>query len=189
MASEVYSLVTRAESPVTVDEVRSWLRDPPTADNTLLQLLINVATDWAEKYTARELRANTWDLLLDEFSTRICLQRDPVASITSITYLQDENPTPVPVASSVYYLKTLTQFAEVLLLEDQDWPTDVEDQEQAITVRFVTQAHPCLDQAKLAILRLVAWLYENRGDCEDATTAAKKSGAAFLLDQFRIGRV
>jgi hypothetical protein len=35
----------------------------------------------------------------------------------------------------------------------------------------------------------VAWLYENRGDCEDATTAAKKSGAAFLLDQFRIGRV
>ena len=41
------------------------------------------------------------------------------------------------------------------------------------------------------ILRHVAYLYENRGDCDpsSAASSAKLSGATFLYDPFRVARI
>lgn len=186
--SQLYELISAGTVPVDVEEAKCHLRITHDAEDDFLLLLLNAATEAAEKYTGRELRANTWTLTIDEFEARICIRRDPVASITSITHLVDDSAEAV--ATTVYYLKRGPISSEILLQEDQTWPTDTDEREAAIVVTFVTQAHRCTNLAKLAILRAVAFAFENRGDCDPADSEhwLVASGAAKMLDQFRIPR-
>jgi uncharacterized phiE125 gp8 family phage protein len=183
---------------MTVDEAKVYLRVAGSADDALIQLLLEAATEYAESYTRRELRANTWTLSLDEFGDedcgdRISIRRDPVASVTSVTRLVLDVATVF--ASSNYYLKRLQQRSQIVLVDGADWPDDTDDREQAIVVTFVTAPHRALEQIKVGILRHLAYLYENRGDCGDCSsdvvraTSAHASGAAALYDQHRVARV
>ena len=188
--SELYTRTSSGVVPVKLDGVdglKDYLKIEDTASDDLLSQFTEAATDFAEQYTRRDLRANTWTLLLDTFPSRICLRRDPVASITSITYLDDDDASQT-VASSAYTLKKGQQTSEIILLPDEEWPTLVTDREQHITVTFLTAAHWKLDQAKFGIKKMVAYLYENRGDC-DAQKAAQESGATQLWDLLRIARI
>lgn len=179
--------------PVTLAEAKAHLKLGTDADDDLLSLLVNACSEAAEKYAGRELRVNTWTLVVDAFEDRIRIRRDPVAAITSIQY-QDEADATQTVATTVWYLKRGQQFSEVLLQDGQEWPTDVVEREAAITITFTTQAHRYLEQARVAILRHVQFLYENRGDCDPSgpgavVDAMHQSGAARLLDGLRIARV
>lgn len=187
--AKVYKRVSVAASPVSLATMRSYLKIPAsqTADDTLIQSMIDAATEWGEKYTGRDFRAITWDLLLDVFTDRIELRRDPVASITSVERLVSGTLTPV--ASTVFYLKKLVQSSEILLNEDQEWPTDADNREQVIEIQFVTEGFQCQDSIIDAIERMVAFWYRNRGDCPDASDAARRTGVTIILDQFRISRV
>ena len=94
------------------------------------------------------------------------------------------------VASSVYYLKHLTQLDEILLVDGEDWPTDTDEREQAITIEFTAKAYTQgLDRFNNAVMRFVAYLYENRGDCTCDDESASASGASLILGQLRIARV
>lgn len=190
--SQYYELNAAGDLPLTVKQVKGYLKlgEKQHPDDDLLALFLAAAVDYAEKYIGRELRANTWILRLDEFvPVRICLARDPIDTISEVARLVSDTFTAV--ATSVYYLKPNVQASEILLLPDQVWPVDQDvGIEHAIRITFVTKSHRCLDQAKLGILRHVAYLYENRGDCDPKdSNAVELSGAKFLYDQIRITRV
>lgn len=192
--SQVYVRTAEGDSPVAIDEARVHMRLHSEDDDDLISQLILVALDAAESYTRRDFRANTYELLLDKFTDRICLRRDVVDSIGSVTRLVATTETAVP--TTVYYLKRGVQASEILLQDGQTWPTDVDNREQAIKVTFTTKAHTRLESAKSAILRLTAHLYENRGDCAiiisggaRAFDVVRMSGAGAILDQFRVSRV
>jgi uncharacterized phiE125 gp8 family phage protein len=184
--SQLYEATERGDIPVDVDKVKGHLKIEHDRDDELIGRLMNVAVEFAEAYTARELRANTWKLLVDEFEDRILLRRHPVSSITSVKHLVDD--VWVTVSSSDYYLKKGVQSAEVLLVNDAAWPTDTDEREHAVEVVFVTAPLEQIDLIVDGIHRHVAHLYENRGDC-DAKKSAKESGATTLYDPFRIPRV
>ncbi len=185
--SDLYVLKTAGTKCLSTTDMKSYLKGPPSADDALIASMIEAATTWGEKYTGREFRANTWTLLKDEFETRICLNRDPVNAITFVKHLVSASL--VTVATAVYYLKKNTQFSEILLNEDQEWPTDTDDREQVIEIEFVTKPYRCGDAISTAIKRHVAFWYQNRGDCSDCDAAAKGSGVTGIYDQFRIARV
>ena len=188
-ASSFYELVNEKASPVTLALAKSHMKVPAstTADDSYIQSLIETATEYGESYTGREFREKTWKLYVDYFVDRIVIQRNPVASISSVKHLVDDIL--ITVSSSIYYLKKLTQCAEVLLKSDQEWPSDTDDIEHAIVVEFVTGPYTkAEDRIKTAILRHIAWMYSNRGDCA-LQDSAKKSGANVIYDQFRISRV
>lgn len=185
--SQVYTLINFGASPVSLIDMKTFLKVTTTSDDVLIQSLIDSATEWGEKYTGREFRANQWKLLLDIFSERIELRRDPVDVVDSITRLVDESP--ITVSTINYYLKKLTQRTEILLFNDKSWPTDADDREQAIEVNFTTKAYRCLNEIINAIKLHAANLYINRGDCPDSEEAAKKSGATLFYEQFRIVRI
>lgn len=187
MHAAVYRQDSAEESPVSLATMKSYLKITTTADDTLIQSMIDAATEWGEKYTGRDFRAITWDLLLDKFTDRIELRRDPVASITSVKRLVSGSF--VTVAATVFYLKKLVQSSEILLNEDQEWPTDADNREQVIEIQFVTEGFQCQDSIIDAIERIVAFWYRNRGDCRDSREAARRTGATLILDQFRISRV
>lgn len=184
----VYELVAYATSPVSLADMKTYLRISGSSEDALIQSLIDAATAWSEDYTGRQFRENTWKLLLDEFADRIDIRRSPVKEITSITHIV--SGVPAIVAASTYYLKHLTQLAEVLLVDGEDWPTTTDEREQAITVFFTAAVYArALGRFNDAVKRLVAYLYENRGDCTCDTESAIASGASAILGQFRIARV
>jgi len=188
--SEVYVFVSQVASPVLLADMKSYLKVSNTIDDILIQVMIDASTKWGEKYTGRDFRAITWNLLMDCFpaNDRILLKRDPVNTITSVKHLVSDVETTVP--STDYYLKKNTQNSEILLFEDKSWPTDTDNREQAITVEFVTKAFNCGDNIESAIKRHVAHWYYNRGDCgDDCESAAQLSGVKSIYGQFRITRV
>ncbi len=214
--SQVYELVAFGASPVNLAEMKAWMKVTATSEDVLITALISAATEFGEKYTGREFRANEWKLLLDSFSDfgntserfiqdhlgtnagfkrvngasdRIELMRDPVDKDVAvvITHLVDASPVTVPAAD--YYLKKYTQSSEILLFDDKDWPTDTDNREQAIEITFTTKAYRCLEEIKCAIMLHVNNLYTNRGDCPDSEKAGQESGATMKYDQFRISRV
>ena len=183
----VYDLVSAVASPVSLAAMKGYLKITSTADDALIQSMIDAATEWGEKYTGRDFRAITWDLLLDCFTDRISLRRDPVDSITTVKHLVSGSQVTVP--STVYYLKKLTQSSEILLNEDQEWPTDTDNREQAIEIQFVTKGYRCQNEIINAIERTVAFWYRNRGDCADVKRAVEGAGVTIIYNQFRISRV
>lgn len=193
---QVYVRTDPGPPPVTVTEAKDHLRLHSDADDEILTQLLHTATEAVEAYTRRDVRANTYNLLLDEFEDRICVRRDLVDAITSVSYTVSSSP--VVVSSSVYYLRRDVQSSEILLQEDQVWPTDGDIREQGITIVFTTTTPAYLvEVAKSAVLRIVAHLYENRGDVDPVSSGmsvtrsdiVRKSGAGAILDQFRISRV
>lgn len=188
-----YDLTSAGSDPVSLADMKTYLKVPGSADDTLITALITVATEYGEKYTGREFRANTWKLLLDAFSTRIVLNRMPVDSITSVKYLKATVLTAV--VDSTYYLKELVSCAQILLNVDKEWPTDIDEREQGVEIIFDTKKYTRSDKMiDLAIKTHVAYVYYNRGDCPSDAPGAifatgKKSGADSLYNTFRISRV
>lgn len=189
--SDFYTLATPGPPAVSLVDAKSYLKLPKDVhpDDGLVKLLTEQASENAETFTGRDLRVNTWELLRDTFDTRMCLNRDPVDSITSVQRKVDGNF--LTVSASVYYLKKSQQFSEVLLDEDQEWPDDMDEIEHTVKVTFATVAHSRLAEARAAILKHVAYLYENRGDCDPLSNSGGfvLSGAADALMRMRIARV
>jgi hypothetical protein len=184
-----YEIVTTGDLALDLTkEVKPYLKDPPDEDNGLIQLMISAVQQYAEGYMGVDLRARTWKLFLDSFETRICLKKSRVASVTTVQYTLATVLTTI--ISTTYYLKIGTQFSEILLKDDKSWPTDGDDKvkEATIEIVFVTKIPEKIDGYKLAMLKHIAYLYQNRGDIT-TEDAAKKSGAAFFYNQNRIVRV
>lgn len=184
----VYTLLVKAVSPVSLPDMKTFLKVFVAADDTVIQGILDTATDWGESYTGRDFRANSWELLLDEFTDPIILNRNPVDSITSVEHLV--SAAYVAVTATDYYLKKLVQSSEILLVVGKSWPTNTDDREQAIKVEFLTEFGLVYqDRAIDAIKRHVSFMYSNRSDCPDITEAAFEAGSAPIYDQFRIARI
>lgn len=194
----MFEIVTYGDSPVTLDDLKTHLKIPTTFTtlDAYFTKLLKACTLYGEKYTAREFRANTWKYLADEFPYQaFVLRRSPVASVTSITYLQSDNVTVGTVTASDYYLINKQQHAEIWRDDDTDWPVDVSTRKQSVIVEFVTELYAkASDTIEQAIKEHATMMYYNRGECEDCSASAVKEGAKRYgidkyYDQFRVSRV
>ena len=185
--SDLYTLKTAGTVPVSLDDMKAYMKVTASADDDLITSMLSSATTWGENYTGREFRANTWTLITDGFADRMSINRAPVASVASVKHLVSDVLTAI--ADTVYYLKKNLQFAEILLKEDQLWPTDTDAREHAIEIEFVTETYRDTDAIAVAVKRHVSYWYANRGDCADCKQAAEGSGVTAIYDPFRIDRV
>lgn len=182
-----YELTTPGELPFDLKYAKDYLKNKDiTTDDDILQDMIVAVVQSAERYTGRDLRAKTWKLINDCFEDRTLLRRSQVASITSIQYTLLGTLTAI--ATSVWYLKKGYQFSEILLKENQSWPTDLDDIEAGIEIVFLTSIPRYIEEYKSGLLRHLAYFYQNRGDC-DIDSAIKKSGAFESYNHGRIARI
>lgn len=184
--------------PLTVAEVKAYLKIDTSADDDVITLLIQAATQFAEKYTGRDLRTRVWVATLDRFNEthtdRLELRRNQVDTITSIKYWNDEDtPVDTTVDAADYYPKKEQWWTYAVLKSSSDWPDDVDDEqeEQRIRVTFTTVLPECLEEIKVALLRILAAMYECRGDCGTSAQAAVMASkvAGPFLEYFRIPRI
>lgn len=191
-----YRYVVSSSSPtlaLTLDEVKSYLRLPTseTDEDALLTRMINAAVSCFESYTHRVLFRKTFKTYRDSFETlQFVLKKSDYVSLTSFQYLKNSILTDVP--ADMYQIVDTQPYARIVLRDQQFWPADVDVQKESIEITFVAGladelgAYP--DEIAIALLQLVAFLYENRGDCCVSLDNVSKlpQGAVGVFNKYKI---
>lgn len=178
-----------AEEPVTTAELKLWLRQEETDDDTLIASLGAAARSLVEKLCGRQLVTASWRLSLDSFPWpggwqyleapmvypdphTIRIPKAPLQSVASVQYY-DLGGTLQTLASTVYDVDTATDPGRILLAMNQVWPV-ARLRPGAVRVNFTAgygAASAVPESLKTAIKVAAAWLYENRGEAFDPTSA------------------
>lgn len=177
-----HKVITAASvEPVSLAEARLHIKaDDDTTEDALISVWITAAREAAEHYTGRALAPQTLEMALDCFpeyeDDEILLAMPPVASITSVKYT-DTAGVEQTIAGSAYALSLYGESRRLAPTFGNYWPS-TQDIPDAVRIRYVTGYESCPKAAKAAILLMVAWLNENRGDTiqpDDIQPPAAKS--------------
>lgn len=148
---------------VTLAEARLHMRVTGTEQDTRITSLLAGAVTDVENAIHRQLLTATWKLHIDRWPTEFRLPMGPVASITSIKYV-DTAGDQQTVDADVYDEDLVSSPPRVDLAFSQAWPV-ARVQLNSIVVEYVAGYGAAADvpqPIKDAILSLVALRYENR---------------------------
>jgi uncharacterized phiE125 gp8 family phage protein len=147
--------------PVTVDEAKAFLRIDHTAEDALIESLVAAARDVVENYLRRSVCTQTWTLVLDSLAEQAFLPRPPVTDITSVE-------------------------VDGLVADAGDYENDADRlivlngsllDGEAKVVYQAGDSTNIPDYAKLAVMQIIAYWYENRqGQSVPAEYAAQATG-------------
>lgn len=188
-----FKVITPPSSePVTLPEVRLNLRltaDDTTAEDTLLSAWISAARQQAEHYMGVCLMTCTLEAVCDEFpddeDDELELPRGPATAITSIKYT-DPAGVEQTLSSSLYSLSTYGEARRVDLAYGQVWPS-TQDIPNAVRVRYQAGGSSVSQAVKSAILMMVAWRHEHRGDEGSPDDIQPPAAKALLQTEKRWG--
>lgn len=77
--------------PVAASDLKNWLGYGGTDQDAVFDSMIVAAREWTEQYLSRQLITATWRLKLNAFNwTFLDLPRQPIQSVTSITYIDTQ---------------------------------------------------------------------------------------------------
>lgn len=165
------TLVTApTQEPMTTAEAKTHLRLDTSDDDAYVDELITAARKWVEGQTKRSLVQTTWDQKIDYcWPTKggiphIRLEKNPVSSVTSITYFSGASPNPT-LSASDYTVVSREYGSYITPAYNVTFPTPRWVPE-CITVRFVAGStsspldvpEPLVHAMKV----LIAHWYENR---------------------------
>ncbi len=198
--SQSYTLVTPpASEPVSLADVKTFLRIDGTDDDAVLAILIASARRMAEEYTKRAFITQTWKLVMDRFGGDTCapvgniapylaagdqsirLSRQPIQSITSVKTTDGLNAT-TTVLAATYALDTSGGI--ILLNEGYSWPSNLRDH-AAVEVVYVAgwaSAGAVPEPIRQGILQHIAASYTNKV-CADIPEGSKSAYDAFRLPE------
>ena len=150
--------------PVTLAQAKAHLKVDTSDDDALITALISAARARAEWHTGRALIAQGWTLWLDAWPDVIAIPLPPLQSVTSVTtYARDDSAHVLD--ASTYTVDTASNR---LALKDACAPPTNLRRLNAIAVAFTAgYGSAATDVPALlreAILELIAFLYENRGE-------------------------
>jgi uncharacterized phiE125 gp8 family phage protein len=187
MAVSLSVITPPASEPVTLSEAKAHLRVEVSTDDALITALIAAAREHAEAVTARAFLPQTLEARWDEWPTTLALPRAPVASVSSVKYL-DADGVEQTLSGQDYRVDLASIPPRITPTYGTLWP-EAQAVTGAVAVRFVAgyaNAGAVPAAIKQAMLLLVAHLYENRAAAvERALTTAPLAYDA-LLAPYRI---
>lgn len=177
----LYLITAPTSEPVTLQEVKEHARVEIGDDNAYLEGLITKARVYAEGKTHRQFITATWRQTLDCFPERIDLPRPPLATVTSITYV-DSNGATQTLDASQYQTVLDPEGGYIVSAYGTSWPA-TRGQPEAVTVNFTAGSTVALApaQAKHAIAMLVSHWYEVREPAIVGTIVAEAPWAVEQL--------
>jgi uncharacterized phiE125 gp8 family phage protein len=138
MGSLVLSTAPTQE-PLTIDEVKAFLRIDTDDDDLLLEGLIKAAREYCETVTRRRLIIQTWKYYLEDWpeTNYIELPYPPLQSITSVIYTDYAlTPTTLTLTTN-YVVETNTEPGKVVLAYGQSWPTTTLTVKSPISIIYI----------------------------------------------------
>ena len=184
-----FDIVTAAASePITLTESKNFLRVDHSDDDTLISALITASRQMCEEYTRRILVTTTIDEYFDKFpmnrwenlSNLIYLSRGPVASITSVKYV-DEIGSEVTITSDQYIIDTISEPARIQSTAGWFAAAGVVNQ---VIVRYVvgTDVSSIPKPLIQGMMLVISDLYDQRNDRVKALPTASE----YLWNPYRI---
>lgn len=178
---------------VTADQARTFLRvEEDLIGDTEMEGFIRAAQATVERFTKLTIFFTTFETKRDTlfFNQNIQLRRAPLQSITSIKYLRNDVETTIDASTFKAIRVNVNNFGDISLKQDETWPTDIDNEDEAITILFIagmsgdalTLEHDLLQ----GILRVISDLYYNRGDCSCSDDDKMSGAAKALLGKYRI---
>lgn len=193
----VSSLVSHSDGyAIDTTEAKLFLRVDHTTENDLIDGMITAAHVWVESYLGRALITETWDFKFTNFPQAglpLFIPRAPLQSITSITYL-DENNASQTWASSNYHTRTLSGHSAgrgwIETTADTDYPATAMEAEYPVIVRAVCgygNAGAVPKGIKSAIYLLLGDLYSQRQETITGASSSKtQTTIEKLLSPYRL---
>jgi uncharacterized phiE125 gp8 family phage protein len=184
MVPRLQVTVPAASDPVTVDELKLYLRIDGNSEDAGLCGLISSATSQAEAWTGRAFVTRTIKTWFDRCPDGpiIELPLSPVSAVTAVTSYNDAGTAAV-LAATVYQADIYGEPARICLHNAQSWPTDLRSA-NAVCVEYICgygEAEAVPDGIKEAIKALAAHAYEGRGDQKMADASKTLDGAPALV--------
>jgi len=177
----MYILITPATSqPVTVAELKQNIGIFHTEKDTMLDLYIKSAVDFAERYTGRQLMPAVWELQMSTFYEFLKISKAPFISLVSIKYYDSANVLQTLVSGTDFDVcssdPAIIQFKTDFVLYDRP---------DALQIRFNSgyanaAAVPAL--IKAAIILMAGKMYDNPIDSVENLPKASTN----LLRQYRL---
>jgi len=177
-----------AATPVSLSEVKEFLRIDHNAEDTSLTILLNAAVARVERFTNLKLINQTWLIYFDHFPTEnfLNLRAGPLSSITSVKY-SDENGTQATFSSANYIARTSGQHGEIILKLGMVWPDTVLQAHGGVEVECVlghgAAGSNVPEALRQAVLEVCAALYDGRGNSDAKPIPAI---AAALCGAYRV---
>lgn len=193
-----FSLVTAPTvEPLTLQEVKDFLRITTEDEDELLTGLIASAREAFEHLTGRQLLTATWDLHLDRFPQfswePLVIPKAPVQSVTSVTYV-DGSGVSQTWSNTLYDVTTYSgPWAQPGILAptpEEDYP-DTRRVPNAVTVRFVAGYGGTLtdipEDVRAGLKVLIAQSFEHREAVVVGQTVSEMPwGVRGIIGRFRI---
>lgn len=183
-------------TPVELDAAKLHARVISDAEDTLLEGYLAAASDRVERYTCRSLITQTWTLKIDSFEDpdvyeggAIIVPRPPLASVTSITYVDTDEDTQT-LSTDVYAVDTSSHPGRIYLKPSQSWPS-LYDKRHAVTITYVAGYGASGADVPAGLMHAMRLLfshyYENREPIVIGKVATRIPEAiASLLENYRI---
>jgi uncharacterized phiE125 gp8 family phage protein len=183
--SGTYKVITGPTSePLTLSDVKAWLKVDDSADDTLITLLISAARESAEKYLQMALLPQTIEEYYDGFYPYgLRLSITPIISLTHI-YYTPPGGTSTLLDTSFYTLHPSEKPPLVLRIENMTFP-EVTIQGAGVKVTYqagFANAAAVPAAIKLGMLKTIAESYANRQD----SVFVLPTAAMHLFDKYRI---
>lgn len=177
-----------ASEPLTLAEVKEFLRVDHSDDDATLAIFIAAARQLCESYTRLALMPTTFEEYFDDFpqytgtyKDEIRLSRSPVSAVTYVKYI-DGNETTITASASDYKTDLISQPARIS--PDNGWFGTYETI-NAVFVRYVAgyaNAASVPAPLKHGMLLVIGDMYENRTDSVKRLPTA----AEYLWNPYRV---
>jgi uncharacterized phiE125 gp8 family phage protein len=175
-----------ASTPVSLSEVKSYMRELTTDQDTLFTSLIAAATSYLDGpngYLGRAIITQTWELYLDDFSSAIRIPFGPVASVTSVKYYDTAGS--LQTIDSANYAVDLTSSDQwIVPVSTYSWPA-VASGINNVIIRFVAGEATAPEAIKAAIHMLIAQWFEMPEASSDKPVTELPHAVSALLANFR----
>lgn len=161
----LYRSVDPATEPITKDQAKLHLNiGSDTSHDDELDILIESARQKYEEDTDSGIISQTWVQYFPVLQDGLRLTKSPLASVTSITYYDEDNAQQT-LSTSIYAADTTT--GEIRLKADQEWPNTY-SRWDCVAVTYVVgyvDADAVPAQIKHALLLLLGHSFDgDRGD-------------------------
>lgn len=200
------------DEPVTISTLKAYVKAYGAAENDLLTMFVASARAMAERITGRTILRREmiqwldiipgksdkwWDgvregpiSMVDSNIGFIELNEMPVDAATPpVITAYDDADVGTPMSSSLWWLDASSQElpARIILRIGAPWPVFIRPK-NGFKVAYRAGYTTIPEEIKLAVLKMAAWLYKNRGDCSDDACAGG-CGAMDYLRNFLVRRV
>ena len=157
--------VPPTEEPVTVDEAKDWARITDASQDAVVEALLKLARQRVESFCGRALLNQTIVQRYDSWPRWFELLRSPVASVTSLQYIDTAGVTQT-IGSSNYYTDLVSEPGRLFAVPSYSWPLLQEGRPNAVILTYVagaTDADDVPEIAKTGIKMLVRHWFDNEG--------------------------